>query len=184
LARDLARRSVERCVPEEEVVVRRMLIVPLVAVLAVVVLATAAGATENRNFVAVLSGGEEVPAVDTHAHGLAHFQLNQDGNELAFKLIVANIEDVVASHIHCGTEGVNGPVVAFLYAGPVVSPDGILAQGTVTAADVIPRPDSPACPGGVATFDDLIAKMQSGGAYTNVHTVVNPGGEIRGEIRG
>jgi len=161
---------------------RRMLIVPLVAVLAMVALAAAASAGENRNFVAVLSGGEEVPAVDTHARGLAHFQLNQDGDELAFKLIVANIEDVVASHIHCGTEGVNGPVVVFLYPGPAVSPDGILAQGTLTAGDVIPRPDSPACPGGIATFDDLIAKMQSGGAYVNAHTVINPGGEIRGQV--
>ena len=162
---------------------RNMLIVSLVAVLAIVAMAAAASAGENRNFVAVLSGGEEVPAVDTHARGLAEFQLSKDGGELGFRLIVANIEDVVASHIHCGTEGVNGPVVAFLYPGPVVSPNGILAQGTLTAADVIPRPDSPACPGGVANFDDLIAKMGSGGAYANVHTVGNPGGAIPGPGR-
>ena len=162
----------------------RILILSLVAVLAVVAMAGAASAGENRNFVAVLSGGEEVPAVDTHARGLAHFQLNEEADELAFKVIVANIEDVAQSHIHCGTAGVNGPVVAFLYGfGPIVSPDGILAEGTLTAGNVIPRPDSPACPGGVATFDDLIAKMQSGGAYVNVHTVVNPGGEIRGQVQ-
>ena len=162
---------------------RSMLIVSLVALLAIVSSAAIVSAHEVRNFVAVLSGGEEVPAVDTHARGLAEFQLNQDGDELAFRLIVANIEDVVASHIHCGPEGVNGPVVAFLYPGPVVSPNGSLAQGTLTASDVIPRPDSPACPGGISTFDDLIAKMRSGGAYANVHTVINPGGEIRGQVR-
>jgi len=163
---------------------RSMLIVPVVTVLAMVAMAAMASAGENRNFVAVLSGGEEVPAVDTHARGLAQFQLNKDGDELAFRLIVANIEDAAQSHIHCGTAGVNGPIVAFLYGfGPIVSPDGILAEGTLTATDVIPRPDSPECPGGVANFDDLIAKMQSGGAYANVHTVVNPGGEIRGQVR-
>jgi len=162
---------------------RSMLIVPVVTVLAMIAVAAVASAGENRNFVAVLSGGQEVPAVDTHARGLAQFQLDQDGDELAFKLIVANIEDVAQSHIHCGTAGVNGPIVAFLYGfGPIVSPDGILSEGTLSGADVIPRPDSPACPGGVADFDDLIAKMQSGGAYANVHTVANPGGEVRGQI--
>jgi hypothetical protein len=76
-------------------------------------------------------------------------------------------------------------VVAFLFgfdpAG--VSENGVLAEGTITAANVIPRPDSPACPGGVANFDDLIAKMRSGDAYVNVHTVAFPAGEIRGQLK-
>ena len=29
---------------------------------------------------------------------------------------------------------------------------------------------------------DLVAKMQSGEAYVNVHTEANPNGEIRGQI--
>ena len=75
----------------------------------------------------------------------------------------------------------NGPIVVFLYGlGPTVSPNGILSQGTITS--VIPRPDSPACPGGIATLADLIAKLESGDAYVNVHTVVKPGGEIRGQV--
>jgi hypothetical protein len=32
------------------------------------------------------------------------------------------------------------------------------------------------------TMDDLFAAMKSGGAYTNVHTAKNPGGESRGQI--
>jgi hypothetical protein len=48
---------------------------------------------------------------------------------------------------------------------------------------VIPRPDSPECPGGLANFEELIAKMRSGNTYANVHTIVNPGGEVRGQIR-
>jgi hypothetical protein len=35
----------------------------------------------------------------------------------------------------------------------------------------------------VANLDDVIEKMNSGGAYVNVHTVANPGGEIRGDIK-
>jgi len=48
---------------------------------------------------------------------------------------------------------------------------------------VIPLPPSAACPGGVANFADLIAKMQTGGAYVNAHTTGHPAGEIRGQIR-
>lgn len=140
------------------------------------------------NFVSPLTGDEEVPAVDTDATGNAVYKLDEAAGELHFKLIVANIEDVTQAHIHCGAAGVNGPVVVFLFPDapppdPGVTVNGILAQGTRTNADVIPRPDSPQCPGGVSNFDDVIAKMRGGDAYTNVHTVANPGGEIRGQIR-
>jgi hypothetical protein len=138
---------------------------------------------EDRHFRARLSGDNEVPAVDTDARGSAKFKLNRDGDELQFKLRAFKIEDVTAAHIHCGAKGVNGPVAAFLYAGPVVTPHGILSEGTLTAADVVVLPDSAACPGGIADFDDLIAKMRSGDAYVNVHTMANPGGEIRGQVR-
>jgi len=173
----------------------RILIVSLVALLSVVSTAAIVSAHEDshearhedshedRNFRARLSGGEEVPAVDTDARGGAKLKLSKDGDELQFKLRAKKIEDVTAAHIHCGAEGVNGPVAVFLYSGPVVTPHGILSEGTLTATDVIALPDSAACPGGIATFDDLIAKMRSGDAYVNVHTLVNPGGEIRGQVR-
>ena len=173
----------------------RMLIVSLVALLSIVSTAAIVSAHEDRqedrnedrhedrHFKARLSGDEEVPAVDTDARGRAKFKLSKGGDELDFKLFAFRIEDVTAAHIHCGPDGVNGPVAAFLYAGPVVTPHGILSEGTLSAADVIALPDSPACPGGISTFDDLIVKMRSGGAYVNVHTVDHPGGEIRGQVR-
>jgi hypothetical protein len=152
----------------------------LVALMAVV---GSAMADSNRNFRSHLSGDQEVPAVDTKAQGQAIYKLNKAGDAIDYKLIVANIEGVTQAHIHCGAAGVNGPVVAFLFGpGPGVAVNGILAQGTLTAADVIPRPDSPECPGGVANFEELIAKMRSGDTYTNVHTIANPGGEVRGQI--
>ena len=54
------------------------------------------------------------PSVDTLARGVATFQLSDDGTELTYRLVVANIENVVAAHIHLAPAGVNGPVVAFL----------------------------------------------------------------------
>lgn len=140
-----------------------------------------------RNFVAPLNPGEEVPAPNLtetkNPTGNAVLRLN--GNELSYKLIAANIRNVTQAHIHCGPTGVAGPVVAFLFGfvADGVDPAGILEQGTVTPGDVIPRPSSDACPGGVADFDDLVAQMRAGSAYVNVHTIQNPPGEIRGQIR-
>jgi len=144
----------------------------------------AAAVGSQRNFRAHLAGRDEVLPVDTRAQGQAIVRISEDETSLAFKLIVANIQEVTQAHIHCGAAGENGPVVVFLYglADPT-SPNGVLSEGTITNADVIARPDSPECPGGVANFADLVAKIRSGDAYVNVHTVDNPGGEVRGQLR-
>ena len=146
-------------------------------------------AAENPNFRAHLSGDEEVPPVATRAQGQAIFQLSKDGTALHFKLIVANIENIVAAHIHLGVEGVNGPVVAFLF-GPAPAgggrTDGVLSEGTITAANLVgPLVGHP--------LSDLIIEMRNGATYVNVHTNDGvpptdtgpgdfPGGEIRGQI--
>ncbi len=162
----------------------------LSSVLLVAALPAVAAPPEAKNFVAHLSGGEEVPMRDTNAAGQAIFHLNDDGAALHYKLIVANIDNVVASHIHIGPPGVNGPVVAFL-AGPFPPAggrtEGVFAEGTITSANLT---------GPLAGMDlsVLIAAMRTGGAYVNVHTNDGvaptntgpgdfPGGEIRGQIR-
>jgi hypothetical protein len=145
----------------------------------------AIASTVKRTFTAHLSGVNEVPAVDSDGQGEAIFNLSADGMELHYKLIVANIEDVAQAHIHCGEAGVNGPVVVFLFrsnSGPVTQ-NGVLAEGTITSTDIIPRPDSNACMGGLATFENLLERMRNGSAYVNAHTKAYPGGEIRGQIQ-
>jgi len=147
-------------------------------------------ASDNRNFIAHLTGDEEVPPNSSLAQGQAIFQLSEDGTELSYKLNVANIENVVASHIHLGPAGANGPVVVFLY-GPVAAGggriDGRIAEGTITEADFVgPLTGQP--------FSALIEAMEAGNTYVNVHTNDGvdpantgpgdiPGGEIRGQIR-
>jgi hypothetical protein len=156
--------------------VRLILVFTLIALLAV------AGSAMARplNFRAHLSGGQEVPPVETNATGQAVFQLNSSGDSLSFKLIVANIHNVFAAHIHCAPAGQNGPVGVTLFFSPPPNlgrVDGILAQGTIS--DPIA---SNAC--GWADLDDVVSALASGDTYVNVHT--NPGfptGEIRGQIR-
>jgi hypothetical protein len=156
--------------------------------LAVLVLAVAAvpvsASAKGDRFVAVLAARNEIPANESQGRGVATFKLSGDGTALDFKLNVANIDEVTQAHIHCGGPDVNGPVVAFLYGfnAEGVTLNGRLSEGTITADDVIVRPDSAACPGGIATFDEMIAAMQAGGAYVNVHTIALPPGEIRGHL--
>lgn len=143
-----------------------------------------------RNFVAHLDGGAEVPSNSSIATGQAIFQLSADENELSFRLIVANIENAVAAHIHLAPAGSNGGVVAFLY-GPVAPGggriDGVIATGTITAANLV----GPLAGQEMAV---LVASLRGGGAYVNVHTndgipptATGPGdlpaGEIRGQIK-
>ncbi len=162
----------------------------LIVLLALMVFTSGALADSpgSKNFVAPLSGADEVPARDTLARGNAIFHLNDDGTVLSYKLIAANINNVNASHIHCGAVGISGPVGVNLFAGPVGSGrfDGVLASGEITA----PNPGN-AC--GWVTLNDVVAAMLSGNAYVNVHTNDGvaptntgpgdfPGGEIRGQI--
>jgi len=168
---------------------KRIRIIAALLVMLVTMGAAAASVRASENFVATLSGGEEVPARDTHARGVASFKLSADGSELGYTLVAANIENVVASHIHCGAAGVNGPVGVTLFMGAPAGGrfDGVLASGTITAPDA-----GNAC--GWVTLADVLAAMESGNTYVNVHTndgVVPtntgpgdfPGGEIRGQVR-
>ena len=151
--------------------------------------AAAKVAKEDRKFRTRLSGAEEVPVRVTDGRGKLKMKLSKDGNSLEYTLKVDDISNVVASHIHLGPVGVNGGIVVFLYgpAAPGGGPaHGELASGTITAANLI---------GALAghPLSDLIANIESGNAYANVHTNDGvaptntgpgdfPGGEIRGQV--
>jgi hypothetical protein len=157
-----------------------------VLLILVAVSATAATTTISSSYAqtipsifhAILEDEEEVPPVDSDAKGAAVFRTSNDGTELNYRLIVANIEDVTAAHIHLAPRGENGDIVAFLF-NPETPTDGrefgILAEGTITSADLVgPLKGS--------TLSELIDEMEEGNTYVNVHTVEHPSGEIRGQI--
>src|SRR3989304_9660402 len=115
----------------------RGVLIGAVALVGVAFAVTGVRADEGTTrWVAVLAGENEVPVRDTHARGVAIFHLSEDGQSIEYKLIVANIENVIASHIHIAPAGVNGPVVIFLFGsgapgGGRVS--GPIAEGVLTA---------------------------------------------------
>ena len=137
-----------------------------------------------KNFRAHLTGDQEVPLPNSSlAQGQANFQLSKDGTELSYKLIVANLEDLHMAHIHLAPAGSNGGVVVWLYpsAPPAVmlpgTTNGILAEGVIKAGNLR---------GALANkpLSALIDAMSAGNTYVNVHTMLFPGGEIRGQISG
>ena len=156
---------------------KRAIILATVAALAFGVVAPAASAQPSV-FRAVLSGRGEVPQTDSLARGVATFKVNEDETELTYQLVLANIQDVTMAHIHVGASDVLGPVVVFLLH-PVDAPEGrfsgVVAQGAVTAADLVgPLAGHP--------LSDLVVQMEAGNTYANAHTIAHPGGEIRGQI--
>jgi hypothetical protein len=154
----------------------------IVCVCVALLLVTPVLAADGGNFVAPLSGAQEVPPAETLASGNAVFQLSKDGEALHYRLIVANLEDLTQAHIHLAPPGVNGPVVAWLY--PSAPPpqliegrsSGVLATGIITESDLVgPLAGQP--------LSALIDEIRAGNTYVNVHTVQFPAGEIRGQIR-
>ncbi|MGH3361208.1 MAG: CHRD domain-containing protein [Nocardioides sp.] len=166
-------------------------LVALAALLAALLGVTVAmpAQAEPATWTATLAGANEVPANDSPARGQVVLRLSADGTAIDYRLMVANIDNVTAGHIHLGGADVNGPVVAFLYGD--VAPGGgaehgVLATGTITAGDLVG-------PLAGMSLDELVAEIEAGNTYVNVHTNDGvdptntgpgdlPGGEIRGQL--
>jgi hypothetical protein len=160
----------------------------LLALVLAATLIPAGQALAQKNFRTHLTGEAERPVPrETRAQGQAIFKVTGD-DSISFRLIVANIENVFAAHIHCGGPEVAGPIGVTLFEG---TPGSGRVSGTLSA-DTITEPD----PGNACEWldvGDVIAAMEAGMAYVNVHTNDGvappntgpgdfPGGEIRGQI--
>ncbi len=108
-----------------------------------------------------LSGANEVPPVTTTASGTAKVTIKDD-RSVKVEVTVSGMTPT-ASHIHMGAVGVNGPVIVpFTKTGDntfASSPDAKLTE-------------------------EQYAAYKAGNLYVNVHSAKNPGGEIRGQIKG
>lgn len=130
-------------------------------------------AQEAATFSAQLSGQEEVPPVETQATGTAQFELMGE-DTISYTVDASDIQAVTAGHIHSGPAGENGDVLVTLFNYDTPQ-DGVSETGTFTAADL-------EGPMSGAQLSDLVAVMNSGDTYVNIHTQQNQGGEIRGQI--
>ena len=138
-------------------------------------LAVSASAMAQMPFVAPMSGLQENPAIINSASGFGSGVLTGSPGAYIFNYTVNYLSlgsPLRDAHIHTGIIGVNGPVVHGL--------DGLTARiGTLNGTFT-----------GDWRFDDatrpltnaLALSIMNNGTYFNIHTNINRGGEIRGQI--
>ncbi len=136
---------------------------------------------ESVQFHALLSTSHEVsPLVGTDASGEAtiEFILTRSDGRITSALVDFHVnwragiaQELRAAHIHRGPAGVNGPVVinTGLTALPAADSGAIFRQASVTDSE------------GIAVVEEILANPH--GFYFNVHSVSNPSGLIRGQLR-
>jgi CHRD domain len=152
-------------------------VVLMVCVLAAV-LAMAGMATADELFKATMTGDQEVPAVVTETSGKAFFSVDKDQTAIEFQLHVSDGVRITQAHIHCGRPGVNGPIIIFLgglHAAGLNIDGKWVSNATITDASIV----NTSCGASLAA---IAQQMRIGNTYANVHSFVNPGGEIRGLI--
>ena len=151
---------------------RSVIFVLLVLLLAL--LPVPAGATTI--LMASLTGDQEVPSNASLGSGTATFTINDLLNQIDVMLSFQGLTaPATAAHIHVGPVGISGPIIL-----PLVGFPGTVSGNystILTAANLIPRPAN-----GINTFSDALNAMMAGGTYVNIHNIVFPGGEIRGQI--
>jgi hypothetical protein len=147
------------------------------AVALVFMVGVASAEAQTRSFTALLSGANEVPGVVNGAGGVATITLNTATQAVTYRVDVYNMPSgTTQAHFHAGGPGVAGPVVVNFTVQANISNDFSIS-GTATAADLVPRQAQ-----GVGSWDDFVQALVLGQIYVNVHSTVNPGGEIRGQV--
>jgi CHRD domain-containing protein len=145
---------------------------------------------EGRRFGARLVSFEEVPALSNPGEGTFNMLIDPSDTSFDFELTYSGITGTGAtqSHIHIGQKGVIGGITVFFCtnlnngpAGTPPCPANGTVTGTVTAANVI----GPAGQGvSAGEFAEVLKAIRAGVVYANVHSVLFPGGEIRGPLPG
>lgn len=143
---------------------------------------------ETLFYRAAMLPSNEVPAIDINASGAATIRAHVVRN--AAGEIVSGTVDFLVSyafpgdveltglHIHRGGAGVNGPVVINTGIGGA---NGNIRNETGRGSINRPAQVGPADTTALAALRDLVANPA--GFYVNLHSTVNPGGVIRGQLQ-
>ena len=130
----------------------------------------------KRIYDAPLTGENEVPPVESNATGLAEFTPPVN-DSIKYRINITGIFNATGAHIHTGQAGENGEVIADLLTSMKVNDVsyGMTVRGNLSDSSLKGPMEG-------KTLEDLVAAMDSGETYVNVHTAEHPDGEIRGQI--
>jgi CHRD domain len=149
--------------------------IPLSALLSLSTFEEAYGV--KRIYDAILSGQNEVPPVQSNATGKAEFtEIFND--TITYRINLTGIFAATGAHIHAGQEGENGEVVVELMTDSTKNNDvsyGMTIRGNLSDSSL-------KGPMQGKTLEDLVAAINSGETYVNIHTAEHPDGEIRGQL--
>ncbi len=111
----------------------------------------------------MMDGLQQVPVVVSIAKGGGIVTIDRDRTNVHYMLAVSNIT-MTSSHFHAGAKGQSGPVVYAL----TFTDNG--SYGYWKSTDMTP-------------FTSTVARQFAGDSiYVNIHTALNAGGEIRGQV--
>ena len=141
-------------------------------------------------FVGSLAGANEVPPVPSPGTGFATVVLDPTAQTIQVNATFSGLtSNDTAAHIHCCAPlGTNAGVATTVPAFPGF-PLGV-TSGTYSSVvfdltqPTIYNPAFVTLEGGTISLAEaaLIAGIENGQTYLNIHTVNNPGGEIRGQL--
>jgi len=130
---------------------------------------------QNNNFMANLTGQEEVPPTNSNATGTVQLTSN-GGDSVDYLVNVTNIKGVTDGHLHLGEKGENGLIVFTLFR-PDAPVDQVSENETISEDEFVG-------PLKGKSISDLTTALGNGSIYANIHTQENPNGEIRGQMMG
>lgn len=151
---------------------------------AALVAAVASGRAEAQSWSAVMNGAQQVPPNSSTASGFTFVSLT--GNVLTVNVSWTGITGgpLAAGHIHCCAAPGSTAIVAVPYVGLPSTTVGSYSNTFDLLSASIYTADFLAANGGTAlgARNALVAGLNSGLAYSNLHNATYPGGEIRGNL--
>jgi CHRD domain len=150
----------------------------------------------EENFSAELKGITEVPPVNTEATGIVNLALNNEEGAkiLSYGLTITNLHGIViGAHIHLGSLGQNGPVIADMRPPNINASPSSSSASSTTAAGSAGAISSKTVSGTITPADlkgplagkqlsNLLDLLSKGKTYVNVATEQHQNGELRGQI--
>lgn len=122
-------------------------------------------------FVAALDGEQEMPPVATTGTGSGSVGVTAAG-EFVIQLTASGLTGPVTfAHIHIGPPGISGDIVLHLTAHLMESNGQVTINTTVLESDFA-----------INTGQSVLEALRAGVLYFNLHTALNPAGEIRGQL--
>ena len=141
---------------------KRHLFPLLLAVAAVTPGPALAASATPVTLTAELGGAAQVTKQgDLDGMGKATLKFAPDAREICYTLLVGNLQDVTAAHLHRGAAGEDGPPVVH-FAAPVTGmSEDCVAVTPEVSSEILSNP---------------------AGFYVNVHTKGHPAGAVRGQL--